>query len=187
MATEDELLARLDAWLSNRPEPASLADILGTRDLELLAAFILQGFRAAAKEAVLSRMEYEGKAAPFAAGRAANPALRIFCNLAQVWDLSESEQLALLGLGTADDLESLRGTMPHELPVAVIERIVILLDIFQAINTLLPASARADAWVRAANRAPLLNGRSALDLMCENLDGLRQVRRYLQAEIWAAR
>ena len=186
MANEEDLLARLEAWLSQHPQPAGLADILETRDAELLGAFILKAFRAAAKGAVLDRMDLEARTLrAFADGGDANPVLRIFSNIARAWQLTGPERLALLGLGAAEDFESLRGLASHQLPVAVLERVAILLDIFQAINTLLPIPERADAWMHAPNSAPLLGGRSALNLMCESLDGLRQVRRYLQAEIWA--
>ena len=49
---DDEIFAKLDAWLAEQPSPPTLLDVLAVRDIDLLNAFILRGFRAAAAEAV---------------------------------------------------------------------------------------------------------------------------------------
>ncbi|MFC7498454.1 antitoxin Xre/MbcA/ParS toxin-binding domain-containing protein [Enterovirga sp. GCM10030262] len=65
----------------------------------------------------------------------------------------------------------------------MLERLAILLDIFQAINTLLPIGERADAWMRKPNRAPLFEGRSAIDIMLDHgVEGMRKLRSYLQSQ-----
>lgn len=48
---EDEIFAKLDAWLAQQPSPPTLFNVLAVRDIDLLNAFILRGFRAAAAEA----------------------------------------------------------------------------------------------------------------------------------------
>lgn len=48
---DDQIFAKLDAWLAEQPSPPTLLDVLAVRDIDLLNAFILRGFRAAAAEA----------------------------------------------------------------------------------------------------------------------------------------
>lgn len=48
---DDAIFAKLDAWLAQQPSPPTLFDVLAARDSDLLAAFVLRGFRAAAAEA----------------------------------------------------------------------------------------------------------------------------------------
>ncbi|MFC7535932.1 hypothetical protein ACFQPG_00955 [Sphingomonas sp. GCM10030256] len=48
---DDEIFAKLDAWLAQQPTPPTLFDVLAVRDIDLLNAFVLRGFRAAAAEA----------------------------------------------------------------------------------------------------------------------------------------
>ena len=52
---DDELFAKLDEWLAQQGTPPTLFDVLATRDIDLLAAYTLRHFRAAAAEAVWSR------------------------------------------------------------------------------------------------------------------------------------
>lgn len=184
MASEDELLVKLERWMAEQPGEPTLADVLGTRDGELFAAFVLKGFRAAAKQAVLDRFEREAPDFPDADVKADNAAIRVFAGLARAWSLTKREQLMLLGLEGAAALEELRRSPRSDLPVEIIERLAILLDIYRSINTLLPAPQRADAWMRSANAASGFAGRSALDIMVEpGLNGLRMVRAYLRGQV----
>lgn len=147
--------------------------------------FILQGFQIAARQAVVDRLE--GEATTTFASEAtsiASTVLRVFDGIARAWSLKQSEKVELLGLSTAADLQELRISPIDEVPTEIIERVAILLDIFKAINTLLPQPDRADAWMRAPNRAPAFGGRSALDVMVgKGLEGQRGVRSYLQAQV----
>lgn len=187
MPLESELLARLEQWLAARSEPPTLLDVIATEDGELVAAFILKGFRAAARQAVVDRLEREA-AATFVSELTAVTAavLRVFDGIAQAWSLEDSERLALLGLAETKELQALRTAPLNEVPTEIVERVAILLDIFRAINTLLPEPSRADAWIRSLNSAPTFGGQSALDVMIgRGLDGLRGVRTYLKAQIWS--
>ena len=113
----------------------------------------------------------------------ANAVLRVFDSVAHRWALTDVEQIALLGLQTLTDLAELR-KMDADLPVEVVERVAILVDIFTAINTLLPVPARADAWMRANNRDAAFGGNSALAVMTrDGLEASRIVRAYLQAQV----
>ena len=111
------------------------------------------------------------------------PALRTFFNLAKSWDLSEREQMKLLGLKSRSTLHAWKGGRVSKVSRDTLERISYLLGIFKAINILLPDCRRADEWIRLPNKAPLFGGRSALDRMTTgNIGDLYVVRQYLDAQ-----
>jgi hypothetical protein len=188
MADQYELLAKLDRWLAAQPRPATLAEVLQTGDGELLAAVVLKAFRAGARKAVTRRVEREELSGPSALHPpAGSAALRVFAGLARAWTLDQSEQLALLGVSSSADFAQLQKSPDGDLPISIIEKVVVLLEIFGAIGVLLPVSQRADAWMRSANRAPPFGGRSALELMLElDLAGMYAVRNYLRDELAGA-
>jgi len=111
------------------------------------------------------------------------PALRTFFNLAKTWELSEKEQMKLLGLNSRSTLHAWKGGRVSKVSRDTLERISYLLGIFKAINILLPDPKRADEWIRLPNKAPLFGGRSALDrLTTGNIGDLYVVRQYLDAQ-----
>lgn len=112
------------------------------------------------------------------------PALRAFFGLARAWQLTDEEQMKLLGLSSCSTLERWKSGQDCELGEDTLERISCLLRIFEAINTLVPKAERADAWMRAPNQAPTFDGRSALEKMTSgDLADLRSVRQYLGAQL----
>lgn len=111
------------------------------------------------------------------------PALRAFFNLARTWDLSEQEQMKLLGLSSRSTLHAWKSGRVSKISRDTLERVSYLLGIFKAINILLPDPKRADEWMRLPNTAPLFGGRSALDRMTTgNIGDLYVVRQYLDAQ-----
>lgn len=183
MPSNDELLAKLERWLAVQPKPPTLLDVIGTRDIELAAAYILKAFRKAAREAVLERLSAEDPQRtqehprPGALGRIAD-------GLARAWDLTETEEVALLGLEDVAALIDLRSLPPEQASAATIERLSLLIDIYQALHTLLPEEAAANSWPRASNKAPMFGGSSALDvLMAGGVSKIRDVRSYLWSRI----
>jgi hypothetical protein len=145
---------------------------------------LLKAFREAARKAVLCRMEREAEARFPESAAEASPVARIFLELARAWSLTKEEQVALLGRESQGDLAVVLAAPAADLPVEVIERVAILLDIFQAINILLPVSSAANGWIRRANDAPSYGGGPALEkMMGEGLAGLRAVRSHLWAEL----
>lgn len=184
VSREDKLLAQLERWLAERDGSLTIFEIIQEGDGELFAAYVLKSFRAAARDAVLDRLNREAAAFHPEPDELANAAMRVFTGLANAWALAPAEQAALLGLATTGNIEDLASRSARELPIAVIERLGTLLDIFEAINTLLPLPARADAWMRAPNTAPPFEGLRPLDFMTKGLPELRQVRQYLLAERW---
>jgi len=182
--TEDELLAKLDRWLATLPEPPTIFDVVGTRDGDLIGAYILRAFRKATREAAVSRLESASAIFPVGQERYDGRAVfRLFDGFVRTWSLTEKEQCGLLGLATSSELERLRELTDDELPIEIIERLSCLLDIYLAINTLLPEPSRAAAWMRAPNKAPLFAGSDAISVMRENLTRLRAVNDYLRSQI----
>jgi hypothetical protein len=111
------------------------------------------------------------------------PALRTFFNLTKTWQLSEQEQMKLLGLNSRSTLHAWKAGRVSKVSRDTLERISYLLGIFKAINILLPDAKRADEWIRLPNKAPLFGGRSALDrLTTGNIGDLYVVRQYLDAQ-----
>lgn len=186
--SEAELLSKLEQWLAERKEPVSLLDIVETRDGELIGAYILRGFRAAARQAVLETIEHEAVNRFGAEANGVSSAIRrVYEGLSQAWSLDENEKYRLLGLSSTDELKKAFGSPLWDIPTAVIERISILLSIFKAINTLLPDSRFADEWIRLPNNASVFGGRSALDLMLSSdVRQMYAVRQYLQAQLWSS-
>jgi hypothetical protein len=110
--------------------------------------------------------------------------LRAFEALSRIWQLTEYEQLKLLGMRDREELDRLAQLPLDELPIDLIERISTLANIARSVRTLLPRPSVAAGWIRRPNRHALFTGRSALDLMLErDLEGMRAVRSYLLAEI----
>ena len=185
MSGEDALFRKLDRWLAQQSQPVGIIDVLAEGDKELAAAFILRSFRSAAREAVIDRLNREGKAhSSNIDDPTGNTVLRVFDGLAQAWRLEQKERFGLLGVSGDVQYEALEQLPLEELPIDVLERVSTLLTIFEALGTLLPIPERADTWLRKPNSAPLFEGGTALDLMLDRgSEGMRQVRSYLLAQL----
>lgn len=97
--------------------------------------------------------------------------------------LTEAEVAQLLGLD-APAIDDLRRKPSDAIPIEVLERLTILLEIYQALRALLPAAGKPAQWLRACNKAPLFCRARAIDYMLERgLQGLRDVRVYLQGQV----
>jgi hypothetical protein len=187
MASEEALFAKLETWVQAQFEPPNLSDVMQTGDADLIGAFVLKVFRAAARNAVTDRLEREGSNLAFrASSEAANAVMRVFDGLGKAWELNGSEKLALLGISELVELEVLRASPLDEITHETIGRVTILLDIFRAVLSLLPVPERANDWVRKPNTAPFFGGRSPMQKMLgDGMKGLGEVRAYLWAEVWS--
>jgi hypothetical protein len=181
MATEENPLAKLSRWLKEQSGPVSIHTVVKTGDRELIAAYILAAFRRAANHSAVDRFgQVMDTSAPVARPRSSNLILQLFDGLARIWGLSDRQQELLLGLREAGEVAQIRRLFAAEVPLEIMVRTAMLLDIFIAINAHLPEPARADAWMHSPNSAPPFGGRTAVELMAEpGLDGLRSVRAYL--------
>jgi hypothetical protein len=107
--------------------------------------------------------------------------LRAFARIAQAWDLSVDEQLALLGQPPRSTYFSWRKQPERAtLPRDTLERLSNILGIYKNLQILLPDARAADAWVRQPNRAAPFGGGTALArMLAGNVSDLNLVRRYL--------
>jgi len=109
-------------------------------------------------------------------------ALRAFFKIADKWELSTEEQLALLGAPARSTFFKWKkdgGNIPQD----TLERISYVLGIYRALEILVPDPRAADAWVRRPNDAGVFNGQSALErMLAGRVSDLFVVRSYLDAQ-----
>lgn len=110
-------------------------------------------------------------------------ALRLFFNIARDWELTEREQLAILGLTARSTLQSWKAGAVSRIGRDAMERISYVLGIYKALHILLPVRSQADGWIRRPNTHPLFGGQPAIARMTSGQVGdLYVVRQYLDAE-----
>ena len=106
------------------------------------------------------------------------PALRTFFNIADAWDLSESEQMKLLGLDSRSTFHNWKRGEVAALSKDALERISYVMGIYKGLQILVPQT--ADDWVRKPNQASLFGGKPAIDRMASgNVADLYVVRQYM--------
>lgn len=121
--------------------------------------------------------------------RFSGPGLQAFLRIAELWNLSEDEQMILLGAPTRSTFHKWKKDPNTLLSEDTLVRISYIIGIYQALHILLPEEERkkkkaADEWVRHPNTAPLFAGRSALDRMLSGqMADLFAVREYLDAQL----
>lgn len=124
------------------------------------------------------------KGAPVSAAQMSAAGLRAFVRIAQAWELSVDEQLALLGEPPRSTFFAWR-KQPEKatLPRDTLERLSNILGIYKSLQILLPDAVAADAWVRQPNSATPFGGGTALArMLAGNVSDLNLVRRYLDGE-----
>ena len=111
------------------------------------------------------------------------PALRAFFKIAELWGLSNDEQMNLLGVTARSTFFKWKRDPNVTLAKDALERISYILGIYKALQLLLPDERAADEWIRRPNSAPLFSGGSALERMLSgNVADLYLVRQYLDAQ-----
>jgi hypothetical protein len=114
--------------------------------------------------------------------RMSGPAMRTFLNVAKRWSLNVEEQRALLGWPAESTFYKYKANEAGTLSYDTLNRISLVLGIYEALHVLYPEAELADRWVRLPNSNALFGGKPALSLMIEGgTDGLYQVRRLLDA------
>lgn len=112
----------------------------------------------------------------------ARAVLRTFFNIAKAWSLTAREQEVLLGVSQPTCYRWRHGQVASALGADTLERLGYVLNIYAALQILLPVQERADAWVRQPNTAPLFGGEPALKRMLGGRVGdLKVVADYLDA------
>ena len=111
------------------------------------------------------------------------PALSAFFRVAAAWGLKSAEERVLLGHPPESTFFKWKKAQEGTLSRDVLERISYILGIYKALQILFPEPARADAWVKQPNAAPIFAGQRALDRMLSgNVSDLFVVRQYLDAQ-----
>jgi len=113
--------------------------------------------------------------------RMAAAGLRAFARIAEAWELTVDEQLALLGQPPRSTFFAWRKAPEKAaLPRDTLERLSNILGIYKSLQILLPDAAAADTWVRQPNSAAPFGGGTALArMLAGNVSDLNFVRRYL--------
>lgn len=109
-------------------------------------------------------------------------ALKATFNIMEAWDLSNEEQMQILGVPRSTFF---KWKKLHEGSLAqdTLERISYILGIYKALQILLPDPKSSDEWIKKPNKMPLFGGRSALDRMLSgHVADLYIVRQYLDSE-----
>lgn len=114
--------------------------------------------------------------------------MRTFLNIAELWNLSDEEQMDLLGIHDLAFFEDWKVRVrAHEavpIPVDVIVRIGCVLSIYASLVTLIPVERTAD-WLRAPNTHKIFGGRTVLAVMTSGeLDDLDKAVGYLLEMIY---
>ena len=114
--------------------------------------------------------------------RLSAPALRTFFNIAKAWELSTTEERALLGWPPASTFHKYKSGDAGVLSFDTLTRISLVLGIYKALQVLYAEPAFADRWIRMPNANPLFGGKTPMTLVADSgIDGLFQVRRLLDA------
>jgi hypothetical protein len=109
------------------------------------------------------------------------PALRAFFNIAEAWDLSEVEQMKILGLDSRSTFHNWKRGDVAALSKDALERISYVMGIYKGLQILVPQT--ADAWVRKPNKAAMFGGKPAIDRMASgNVADLYVVRQYIDGQ-----
>lgn len=111
-------------------------------------------------------------------------AIRLYFGICRAWNLSPSQEQALLGVDMDTCQQWSRGERKTTLLPQTLERISYVVRIFAAIRSLIQPMAAADAWVHAANTDPLFGGGTALQkMLAPASEDLPQVCAYLEAQL----
>lgn len=108
------------------------------------------------------------------------PALRTFFNIARAWQLTTSEERALLGWPASSTFHKYKSGDHGTLSYDTLTRVSLVVGIYKSLQILYPEPQFADRWIRMPNSHPLFGGRPPLALMIDDgIDGLHRVRRLL--------
>jgi len=110
-------------------------------------------------------------------------AVKAFLRLAKVWQLTQKEQVDLLGASvTRQTLGNWEDGNPLPLSADQLMRISFLLGIFEGLERIWrQAPAEADKWIRRPRHEPPFYGESPLDFMCKGgIPALRETRVFVE-------
>lgn len=113
---------------------------------------------------------------------------RTFLKIAELWRLSDEEQMRILSAHDPATYEELKAHVrAHEavpLSMDMISRISCVLSIYGSLVTLVSHERSAD-WIHAPNKGSVFGGNSALVLMTSGqLEDLERVAQYLLGQVY---
>jgi len=112
--------------------------------------------------------------------RLSAPALRTFFSIARAWELSTTEERALLGWPPSSTFHKYKSGDVAALSFDTLTRLSLVLGVYKALQVLYPEPAFADRWIRMPNAHATFGGRTPITFLTDTgLDGLLQVRRLL--------
>lgn len=112
----------------------------------------------------------------------ARAVLKAFFRIAEAWKLAPGDQGVLLGVSQPTCYRWRNGQVSTSLQRDTLERLSYVLNIYAALQILIPVKDRADDWVNQPNTAPLFGGASAMNRMRGGQIGdLKVVADYLDA------
>jgi hypothetical protein len=118
--------------------------------------------------------------------RTSAPGLRAFRKIADRFDLSEADRIAILGDPGRSTyhqwMKKVREQQPLTLPLDTLLRVSAILGVYKALTILFEDESQALIWLKGAHKGTLFAGASPMSYMLEGgHDGLMSVRRYLDA------
>ncbi|MFD3189065.1 MbcA/ParS/Xre antitoxin family protein [Sedimentitalea sp. HM32M-2] len=118
--------------------------------------------------------------------RLSGPGLRSFLNIADAWQLSEKERLAMLGQPSRSTyygwVKKAQGGESLTLGIDILLRISAILGVHKALTILFQQPDQALSWLRGPHAGLPFSGQAPISLMRSGTqDGLLLVRRYLDA------
>ena len=118
--------------------------------------------------------------------RTSAPGLRAFREIADRFDLSEAERIAILGDPGRSTyhqwMKKARDKQPLTLPLDTLLRVSAVLGIYKALTILFDEESQALIWLKGPHQGMLFAGASPMAYMLDGgHDGLMSVRRYLDA------
>lgn len=119
--------------------------------------------------------------------RTSAPGLRAFREIADRFDLSEADRIAILGDPGRSTyhqwMKKAREQQPLTLPLDTLLRISAIIGIYKALTILFEDERQALVWLKGPHEGTLFSGASPMTYMLEGgHDGLMSVRRYL--DVW---
>ena len=116
--------------------------------------------------------------------RLSGPGLRTFRNIANLWDLSETQRRAALGYPPRSTYHAwLRKAVNRDslsLPFDTLLRISAILGICKALSVLFHNQGQAQQWLKGVHKGTVFSGAAPLDFIIDGgQDGMMTVRRYL--------
>ncbi len=114
------------------------------------------------------------------------PGLRTFLNIAEQWQLTETERRLILGLPSRSTFHGwiAKARRGDEITLSVDEllRISLILGIYKDLKIIFPRDDEAARWLRSPNSGPVFGGQTPLALITSGTqDALLLLRRYLDA------